>query len=415
MTLSAKQVELLKKPGRYFDGHGLYLQVQSATSRSWLLRYERNGRERWLGLGPLHTVSLKKARERAREARLQLLDGIDPIEARKAKRDQAALEAARAITFEAAAQAYFDAHEKGWKNAKQISQFLTTLKTYVYPTMGRLPVKEIDTGLVLRVMEQPVEGDGRYPAGRLWDARTETANRLRGRIEKILDWAAVRGFRTGENPARWRGHLSEVLPAPEKVQKTQHHPALPYAEMSDFMTALTQRDGVAARALEFTILCAARTGETIGAVWDEIDLIEQIWTVPANRIKGGREHRVPLSDRAVEILRLLPREHGNPFVFIGPRRGGLSNMAMASVLGRMGRDNATVHGFRSTFRDWAADRTNYQNHIVEMALAHVVGNAVEAAYRRGDLLDKRRQLMADWARYCSTKHREGGEVIALRA
>jgi len=264
-------------------------------------------------------------------------------------------------------------------------------------------------------MEQPVKGDGRYPAGRFWDARTETANRLRGRIEKILDWAAVRGYRAvGDNPARWRGHLSEVLPAPEKIQKTQHHPALPYSEINEFVIALAERDGVAARALEFTILTAARTGETIGAKWDEIDRTEKIWTVPAERIKGGREHRVPLSDRAIEILGLLQREEGNPFVFIGPRRGGLSNMAMASVLGRMGRDDVTVHGFRSTFRDWAADRSNHQNHIVEMALAHVVGNAVEAAYRRGDLLDKRKRLMADWANYCGTQPGELGAVFSLR-
>jgi integrase len=403
MGLTTKRIAKLKKPGRYGDGHGLYLQVISPTNRSWLLRYERNGRgERWMGLGPVYTVNLKEARERARKARQLLLDGTDPLDARKTQRTAQALEAARSITFEKAAQAFFDAHERGWKNAKHRAQFLSTLKTYAYPRIGTLPVAEIDVGLVLKVIEP------------IWQDKTETANRVRGRIEAVLDWATVRGYRKGDNPARWKGYIENVLPSRGKIQRTRHHAALPYSELSDFMEALAQRDGVAARGLEFTILTAARTGETVGATWDEIDLKERIWTVPAGRIKGGREHRVPLTNHALEILRALPREKNNPFVFIGPRKGGLSNMAMASVLSRMKRDDITVHGFRSTFRDWAAERTNYPNHVVEMALAHVVGDKVEAAYRRSDLFAKRARLMADWTKFAKTKQVEASaKVVAL--
>ena len=400
MGLSAKRVAHLKKPGRYGDGHGLCLQITPSGVKSWLLRYERAGRERWMGLGPLHTVSLQEARERARKARGQLLDGLDPLEARKAEHTRRALEAAKTITFEDAAVAYFNDHEKKWTNAKHRAQFLSTLKAYAFPTIGRLSVADIDTGLVLKSIEE------------IWRTKTETASRVRGRIEAVLDWATVRGYRTGDNPARWHGLISEVLPARGKAQKTVHHAALPFAELPAFMAALRECEGgVGSRALEFTILTAARTGETLGARWTEIDFDEKMWKVPADRMKASREHRVPLSDRAIEILQAMPRETKNPFVFIGSRRGGLSNMAMAAVLKRMNRDDITVHGFRSTFRDWAAERTNYQNQIVEMALAHVVGNKVEAAYRRGDLFNKRRRLMAEWARYSGSEPMTQAAVI----
>jgi integrase len=399
MNLSAKRVANLKKPGRYGDGHGLCLQITPGGVKSWLLRYERNGRERWMGLGPLHTISLAEARERARKARGQLLDGVDPLEARRRDQSLRALDTAKAITFEQAAVAYFNAHERKWRNDKHRAQFLSTLKTYVFPKIGRLSVADIDTGRVLSCIEP------------IWQDKTETASRVRGRIEAVLDWVTVRGYRTGDNPARWRGHLAEVLPARGQLQKTVHHAALPFVELPAFVEALRERKGVAGRALEFTILCAARTGETIGARWDEIDLAEKTWTIPAGRIKGGREHRVPLSDRAIEILRALPTESKNPSVFIGSRRGGLSNMAMASIPKRMNRDDITVHGFRSTFRDWAAERTNYPNHVVEMALAHAVGDKVERAYRRGDLFEKRRRLMAEWARYCGTMVSTGDTAV----
>jgi len=401
MALTAKRVEKLKPPGRYGDGQGLYLQINATGAKSWLLRYERGGRERMMGLGPLHTFSLKEARERARAARQQLIDGIDPLEAQQAAKAQRALAAAKALTFAQAADAYFAQHEKKWRNAKHAAQFLATLKQYALPTIGALPVSEIDVGLVLKVLEKPVEAARGYPAGPLWSARPETANRLRGRIEAVLDWATVRGHRTGDNPARWKGHLAEVLPARGAVAQVQHHPALPYAQIGEFLAELRTRAGVAARALEFTILTAARTGEVVGARWPEVNWKERLWTIPAGRMKGGREQRVPLSPRALESLNSLPKERGHDFVFIAAQRAGLSNMSMSTVIKRMGRDNVTVHGFRSTFRDWAAEMTDFPNHVIEMALAHAIGDKVEAAYRRGDLVDKRRKLTEAWARYCA--------------
>jgi integrase len=349
-----------------------------------------------MGLGPLHTVSLKEARERARCARQQILDGVDPLDARKAQRAAQALQAARSLTFEDAAQQYFNTHEKKWRNAKHRAQFLSSLRAYAFKKIGKLPIADIDLGLVLKVIEP------------IWRDKTETANRVRGRIESVLDWAAVRGYRTGENPARWRGHLQHVLPARGRIARLNHHPAMPYADLPTFMLALTQREGIAARALEFTILTAARTGEVIGATWDEIDLSAKVWIIPARRMKARREHRVWLSDRVLQILKSLPHEEGNNSIFIGQRGCRLSDMTMAALLKRMGRNAAqpprhspVVHGFRSTFRDWAAERTNYPNHVIEMALAHVIDNKVEAAYRRGDLFEKRKRLMSDWSRYCA--------------
>jgi integrase len=403
MGLTQKRIEKLNTPGRYSDGHQLYLQVQSPTNKSWLFRYTFDGRERFMGLGPLHTIGLEEARERARLARKALLDGADPLAVRAAEAAQRALEAARTITFEAAAKNYYESHEASWKNAKHRQQFLNTLKTYVFSKIGKLPVADIDTGLVLKCIEP------------IWQHKTETANRTRGRIEAVLDWATVRGYRKGDNPARWRGHLSEVLPARGKIQKTNHHAALPIDEVPAFMTALREQQGVGARALEFTILTAARTGETIGARWSEIDFANATWTIPAGRMKASKEHRVPLSKAALHILRDVPREKNNPFVFIGPYKAGLSNMAMAATLQRMGRDDITVHGFRSTFRTWAGERTAHPVHVIEQALAHSIGTAVERAYARGDLFTKRARLMADWARHCMSKPTEGSaKVLSIR-
>jgi integrase len=403
MALTTKRVAKLTEAGRYGDGHGLYLQVTPAGVRSWLLRYERAGRERWMGLGPLHTFSLEEARARARQARQQLADGVDPLDARKAERAERALESAKAMTFADAARQYFDQHEGKWKNRKHRAQFLATLRDYALPVLGRLPVAAIDTGLVLKCIEP------------IWQSKTETASRVRGRIEAILDWATVRGYRAGDNPARWKGHLGEVLPARGQIKKIQHHPALPFAEVPDFMAQLAAREGMGARALEFLILTAARSGEASGAKWSEIDLEAKAWTVPASRMKGGREHRVPLSDRAIALLRALPRE--SDFVFAGERRGtAISSTAMANLLGRMGRLDITVHGFRSAFRGWAAETTGYPNHVIEMALAHAIGDKVEASYRRGDLFDKRRKLMEAWAKYCATKPADAaGSVVPMRA
>ena len=403
--LTAKRVERVRTPGRYHDGHGLYLQVVNANNKSWLLRYERNGRERWYGLGPVHTFSLKEARERARAARQLLHDGIDPIDHRKAQRAALAAAKAKAITFAEAAQRYFDQHEGKWRNAKHRQQFLSTLKTYAYPVLGNIAMSDIDTPAVLRAIEP------------IWLEKTETASRVRGRIKSVLDWATVRGYRQGDNPARWKGHLAEVLPARSQVAKPVHHAAMPYRDVPAFMTELREREGTAARALEFTIHTAARTGEVMGARWGEIDFDNKVWTVPAGRMKGGREHRVALPDRTVELLRELPAEDGNSFVFVGPRPGaGLSNMAMAKVLDRMGRGDVTVHGFRSTFMDWAHEQTAFPKVVIDMALAHVVGDKSEAAYRRGDLLAKRRQLAEAWAKFCTLPlvQKTGKVVVPLR-
>jgi integrase len=392
VALTIRKVEQLREPGRYGDGHGLYLQVLGPTNRSWLFRYERGGRERWMGLGPLHTFNLEEARERARMQRQLLKDGIDPLAERKATRAEQALEAAKAVTFENAARQYHAQHESKWRNSKHRAQFISTLETYAFPHIGRLAVAAIDTGLVLKVVEPR------------WREKTETASRVRGRIEAVLDWATVRGYRTGDNPARWKGHLSEVLPARCQIARVVHHKALPYTDVHDFMVTLVERDGVAARALEFLILTGARTNEVVGARWSEIDMDHSVWTVPATRMKAQRQHRVPLSERAVEILNELPREAD--CVFVGGTAGApMSNMAMAMLLKRMDRDDITVHGFRSTFRDWAAERTSYPNHVVEMALAHTIGDKVEAAYRRGDLLAQRVRLMNEWASYCYTPQR----------
>jgi integrase len=302
------------------------------------------------------------------------------------------------MTFDECAAAYVKAHAAGWRSKTHAAQWANTLRAIASPVFGNLPVAAVDTGLVMQALE---------PA---WSEKTETASRTRGRIESVLDWAKVRGYRTGDNPARWRGHLDHLLPARSKMRKVKHHAALPHAELPAFMAELRGREGMCARAIELIILTALRRGEALNAQWDEIDLPAKVWTIPAGRTKAGREHRVPLSGRAVEILQALPREHGNPFVFIGARSGRpLSGRAVINDVPRA----LTVHGFRSTFRDWCAERTNFPREVAEAALAHVVGDKVEAAYRRADLLEKRRQLMDAWSRYC-TSPPAGGEVVPLR-
>jgi integrase len=369
--------------GWHGDGGGLYLQctagADGSISRSWVFRYRASNRERWMGLGPLRDVSLAEAREKAALARKLRLEGVDPIEARKAQRTAAHLEAMKAMTFGQCVEAYLQTHEVAWKNVKHREQWRMTLTEYC-KSISSLPVQAIDTDLVLKVLTP------------LWTTRTETAKRLRGRIERVLSWAKGRGLRAGENPARWAGHLDEMLASPSKIAAVRHHPALPYAEIPAFMAELRERDSLSARALEFTILTTARTSEVIGgATRDEIDLKAKTWTIPAERMKAGREHKVPLCERAVEILQSLDQRSKKLFP--------LSNMAMAELLKGM-RPGVTVHGFRSTFRDWAAETTNYPNHVVEQALAHAIGDKVEKAYRRGDLFTKRTKLMISWAQYC---------------
>jgi integrase len=406
--LTALKVERLRdQPGMHADGGGLYLQVKNGGV-SWVLRYQLAGRTRYMGLGPLALFGLKEARAKALEAKRLKHEGTDPLEARRQARMRLRLDVAKAVTFKQAVERYIAAHKAGWRNAKHGDQWASTLATYAEPLMGAFPVQRIDTALVLKVLEP------------IWAEKPETASRVRGRIEAILDWAKVRGYREGENPARWQGHLDQLLPSRTKVRQVEHYAALPYTEIAAFMRALRQQDGIAARAFEFAILTLARTGEVLGARTNEIDVTAKIWTVPAGRMKAGREHRVPLSERALLVLdemkALRPageaQDEAAAFVFPGAKRGKpLSNMAFLMLLRRMGRDVLTAHGFRSTFRDWAAESTGFPAEVAEMALAHTVGDKVEAAYRRGDLFEKRRRLMAAWAAFCVATGPDTRETI----
>ncbi|VVE37428.1 integrase [Pandoraea pneumonica] len=341
-----------------------------------------------MGLGPIHTIGLAEARSRALDCRRLLLDGVDPIDSRNASR--LANASASGVTFQHCADKYIEAHKASWKNAKHVDQWTNTLATYASPIFGALPVSAVDTSLVMRVLEP------------IWVEKSETASRLRGRIESVLDWATVRGYRTGENPARLKGHLDALLPNRARVQKTQHHPALPYADVAVFVNKLRAEDGVAAMALELLILTATRTNEVIGATWQEFDIDGSVWTIPADRMKMKREHRVPLSDDAIAIIKRLRDVQRGPYVFPGARgQKPLSNMAMLQLLKRMEYEQITVHGFRSTFRDWAGETTHYPREVCEAALAHGIKDKAEAAYARGDLFAKRSALMIDWAAFCN--------------
>ena len=400
--LTVKQIEALKRPGLHRASRNLYVRVTGTGTRSWMFRFMRDGRPRWHGLGSLDLVSLAEARDQALACRKLILAGGDPIEAKREQRAQGRLTAARAVTFRDCAERYIAAHEAGWRNAKHREQWRATLETYAFPIIGALPVGAVDVGLVLRVLEP------------IWTAKPETAGRVRGRIEAVLDWAAARGYRTGDNPARWRGHLQKLLPARSKVAPVRHHAALPWRELPSFMAELRRQDGISARALELTIMTSARTSEALNATWQEIDLEHALWTIPSDRMKSGKPHRVPLSARPLEIIAALPREAGNDHVFAGARAGrALSQTALLMLLRRMGRGDLTVHGFRSSFRDWCAEATAFPSEVAEMALAHRVPGKVEAAYRRGDLFDKRRRLMDAWSSYCASDP-VAGAVLALR-
>lgn len=400
--LSATAVARQKQPGHYGDGGGLWLQVSTVGTKSWVFRFARQGKAREMGLGPLHTVSLAEAREKAAECRKQLLEGIDPIEARAAQRTATQAAAARALTFDQCAEQYIEAHRAGWRNEKHAAQWTATLDTYAGPVFGKLPVSAVDTALVMKVLAP------------IWTTKTETAKRVRGRIESVLSWAAVQKLRTGENPARWRGHLDKLLAPPEKVTKVEHHAALPYARIGEFMQQLRAEHGTSARAVEFVILTAARTSEVFNATSDEFDLDSGIWTCPATRMKAGRPHRVPLSAPALALIKGAATDDGSNYVFQGAKeRRPLSNMAGLALLKRMGYGDFTVHGFRSTFRDWCAEQTNFPREVAEAALAHVVKDKTEAAYQRGDLLEKRTKLMQAWADYCS-RPAVSGNVLPMR-
>ena len=397
---------------RLLDGAGLYLQTtagQGGVNRNWILRYELHGARHDMGIGPLHTVGLAEARRRARDLRLLILDGVDPLEARneeraerRAKAQAVRAEQAKALTFAQCAEKYLAVHGDKWKSDKHASQWRATLETYAYPVVGDLNVADIDEGHLVRVL-QPI-----------WRKVPETARRVRGRIEAVLGYATVSKFRSGDNPARWRSHLETLLGGTQKV--VEHHAALPFDECAAFMVELRGRKSTSATALEFAILTAGRTGEVIGARWDEIDFRHKTWTVPASRMKAKREHRVALCDRAVQMLKGIDRR--GDLVFGSAVTGRpLSNMALLELLRGMRPGlGLTVHGFRSSFRDWASERTNFAREVVEMALAHAVGDKVEAAYRRGDLFEKRRKLMEAWAGFLARPvAAEGATVVPIAA
>ncbi len=390
--LSALEVGRLTKPGYHFVGGvpGLALQVVATGARTWILRARVGGKRRDIGLGGYPAVTLAGAREAAREKRSKIQEGMDPVEDGRIRRSALAAERARAMTFRECATAFISTKQAEWANAKHAAQWTATIATYAEPTIGNVLVKDIETSHIIRVLEP------------IWNVKTETASRLRGRIESVLDWATVSGYRKGDNPARWRGHLDKLLASPKKIQRVEHHAAVPFAEMSSFMQALRKASGVGARALEFAILTAARSGEVRGAVWSEIDLKNSLWTIPAQRMKAKREHRVPLTREVIQLLKKLPQGLPADLVFTTETQKQLSDATLTAVLKRMGRDE-TAHGFRSTFRDWASECTNYSREVCEMALAHTIGDAVEAAYRRGDLFEKRIALMRDWAAFCGSE------------
>ena len=386
--LSPLSISRLKDPGLWAVGgvSGLYLHVNARGARSWILRVVVGDKRRDMGLGGYPDIGVADARQKAREARLKIEQGVDPILLRKqAKSELMALQATDK-TFEQAAGEYIKIHADSWSNDKHRKQWESTLAAYAFPVVGKLSLRHIRQEHILKILEP------------IWTTKTETATRVRGRMESILDWAKVKGLRSGENPAAWKGHLDHMLPAPTRLKKIEHLTAVPVREMPGFMVKLRQAAGIAAQALEFLILTAARSGEVRGITWEEVSLDDALWIVPAERMKMKKEHRVPLSNRAVDILKSQPRIDGNPLVFPAPRGSQMSDATMSAVLKRMNVD-ATVHGFRSSFRDWCGDYTNYPRDLAEQCLAHGADDPVEAAYRRGDALERRREIMNEWSKF----------------
>lgn len=387
-ALSAAQVNALAADGVHWVAPSLYLQIRPQGTRSWLFRYSRNGENQWMGLGAASDKALTEARDEAALLRIKVRRGGDPVAEREqaAEAAQAAKPRSKAPSFAECAERYIEAHRAGWKNAKHIDQWESTLRTYAGPVIGKKSVDQVGVEDVLKILKP------------IWSRKPETASRLRGRIEKVLGWATAMKYRSGDNPAAWNGALSHLLPAISKVQKIEHHKALPYPELPELMRQLERNDSTSAKALMFTILTASRTGETTGALWSEIDLHKKLWTIPAERMKANREHRVPLSGAAVALLNGLTADGDH--VFLGARQKPLSNMAMLQLLRGLSDTGVTVHGFRSAFSTWAREKTDYPREIVEACLAHASGDAVELAYLRTDFIDKRRELMEAWAEYC---------------
>lgn len=417
--LTALQVKKMDKPGLYGDGGGLTLQITSAGVKSWLFRYMRDGKAHGMGLGATHTISLAEARQKALDARKLLTDGLNPLEMKKQKLLVAALERAKTMTFDQCATSYIEAHKASWKNAKHIDQWTNTLATYASPVFGQQPVADVDTALVVKCLSP------------IWQTKTETASRLRGRIESVLGWATTSGYRAGENPARWKGHLENLLASISKSSRTKNHPSLPWQRIGEFMVALKACEGMAAKAVEFAVLTACRSGEVRNAQWTEFDLTERVWTIPAERMKARREHQVPISDAALEVLMSIreldmasvnqaPIPPDNGFVFAETKMQALSNMSLTALIRRMNGNSdkpiwvdasgngITVHGFRSSFRMWAAEMTTYPREVAEHALAHQLPDAVERAYQRGTQFAKRKALMNEWADICCSNKADVG-------
>ena len=393
MKLTARKVSALTKVGLHGDGAGLWLKVTKSGSKSWVFRYTRNKKATSIGLGSILTVSLAQARAKASTHRQALAEGVEPLMARQ--------DNTQAYTFKECALRYIESHKSGWTNAKHAQQWTNSLADYAYPIMGDIPVKDIDEALIMEVLEP------------IWNTKTETASRVRCRIENILSWAAVLKYRDRYNPAQWRGNLEHVLPKPSRVKKIKHHKALPYADMHALILQLRNHDSISARALEFLILNANRTGEILGAVWSEID--SDMWIIPADRMKAGKEHRIALSSRSMVILEEMAAIRQSDYIFAGSSVAkGLGIGTMRRLLLALGHD-CTVHGFRSTFRDWAAEKSNHSHEICEMALAHTIANKSEAAYRRGDLLEKRRALMSDWMRFLELPTHQKAKVIPIKS
>jgi integrase len=402
-VLSALDIRYITKKGKFAVGDiaGLLLFVKESGAKSWVLRTVIGNKRRSMGLGGYPEVSLAKARERARDAKELIGQGVDPIEKRKSIVEALRASQSDFFTFADAARQCHAKKVAEFKSAKHAKQWISTLEKYAFPVIGRMAIDKIDLSNILDIL-QPI-----------WKDKTETATRLRQRIEQVFNWAIISGYRRGDNPARWKGHLEALLPLPNKIKKVRHMPALSWKDIGAFMVELRQREGIGARALEFIILTACRSGEVRLATWNEIDLDAKIWTIPAEHTKTHKEHKVPLVGDAIELLRELPRFEGSKFIFTAPRGGPLSDMSISAVCKRMKVD-AVPHGFRSTFRDWAAENTNYPREVAEQALGHAISNAVEAAYRRGDLFSKRRRLMEAWAAYINKVQGTQATVIPMQ-
>lgn len=410
--LSALEVKNLPPGGHAVGGvAGLLLEVTPTGGKTWLLRVRTGSKRREIGLGGYPSTSLAEARQKARETREAIGKGIDPVAERQAQKAALLAQQASLKTFAWCAATYIASLKDQWKNAKHQAQWTSTLETYAFPIIGKLPVQSIALPHVLEVLNQPQADKGNAP---LWDAKNETASRLRGRIEKVLGWATVHGYRDGLNPARWKGHLDAIMKAPSKVQKTEHHKSLPHGEMHGFMKALRQQEGTGARALEFAILCASRSGEVRGARWAEIDLKKGVWTIPGERMKAGKPHTVPLSKQAIQLIAAIEPTAGTDLVFPSPRGKVLSDMTLTAVMRRMQLE-AVPHGFRSTFRTWGGEQTAYPRDMLEFSLAHTLESKVEAAYMHGTQIEKRRKLMQDWADYVDLPQAQGENVIPLKA